>query len=189
MERSYRWLAEHGRGLEHLSLQIGDDVIVADGIVVGEDAARRFGCSYRICCDAHWQVRSVEVHVAGGASIVLTSDGRGNWRDGDGLAQPRLAGCIDVDISATPFTNTLPIRRLGPGLAARTTIAVAYFLLPELELSRAEQAYTRLDAARYRFEALRSGFEAEILVDGDGLVQDYPGLFRRLGPQAGFDPG
>jgi hypothetical protein len=182
MERSYRWLAGEGRGLEHLSLQIRDDVVVADGVIVGEDEGRRFGASYRICCDAGWQVRSVEVHVAGGASCVLTSDGLGNWRDGDGLAQPQLAGCIDVDISATPFTNTLPIRRLGPRLAARTSIAVAYFLLPDMHLSRADQAYSLLGEGRYRFEAPGSGFEAEISVDRDGLVQDYPGLFRRLVP-------
>jgi len=181
MARSYRWLAGHGRGLEHLSLQIRDDVIVADGVVVGEDEAQCFGCSYRICCDAGWQVRSVEVHVSGGPSCVLTSDGRGNWRDGDGQAQPQLSGCIDVDISVTPFTNTLPIRRLGPQLAARTPIAVAYFLLPEMRLSRAGQAYTRLDAGRYLFEGLDTGFRAEIAVDAEGLVLDYPALFRRSG--------
>jgi len=181
MERSYRWLAEHGRGLEHLCLQFRDDVIVADGVVVGEDDARRFGCHYRICCDAGWQVRSVEVHVAGGASLVLTSDGRGNWRDGDGQAQPALSGCIDVDISATPFTNTLPIRRLGQQLAARTTIDVAYFLLPDLRLSCAAQAYTRLNERSYLFEDLDSGFRAEIAVDADGLVLHYPALFRRSG--------
>lgn len=182
MARNYRWLAEQGRGLEHLSLQVRDDVIVADGVVVGEDEGARFGAAYQICCNALWQVRSVEVHVAGGASCVLTSDGQGNWRDDDGRAQPQLGGCIDVDISATPFTNTLPIRRLGAQLERRTTVGVAYFLLPGLTLSRAEQAYTRLDPGRYLFESLHSGFRAEIGVDDDGLVLDYPGLFRRLAP-------
>lgn len=76
MEHSYRWLAEQDRGLEHLSLQIRNDVIVADGVIVGEDDSRRFGASYRICCDAGWQVRSVEVHVTGGASCVLTRTAR-----------------------------------------------------------------------------------------------------------------
>lgn len=65
-------------------------------------------------------------------------------------------------------------------MAARTGIAVAYFLLPDMRLSRAEQAYTLLGEGRYRFEALGANFEAEIRVDCDGLVEDYPGLFRRL---------
>ena len=33
---------------------------------------------------------------------------------------------------------------------------------------------------RYRFEVLPRGFAAELLVDADGLVIDYPQLFRRV---------
>jgi uncharacterized protein len=35
------------------------------------------------------------------------------------------------------------------------------------------------DGGLYRFEALPSGFTAELPVDAEGLVIDYPGLFRR----------
>jgi hypothetical protein len=43
------------------------------------------------------------------------------------------------------------------------------------------QAYTRLADQRYRYESLDgSGFSAELAVDADGLVLDYPGLFRRV---------
>lgn len=45
------------------------------------------------------------------------------------------------------------------------------------------QRYTCLQrtnkGARYHFESLRSGFEAEISVDKDGFVTEYPGLFTR----------
>ena len=33
----------------------------------------------------------------------------------------------------------------------------------------------------YCFKSLSSGFRADIPVDGDGLVLDYPGMFRRVG--------
>jgi len=33
---------------------------------------------------------------------------------------------------------------------------------------------------RYRFEALGSDFTAEIALDGDGLVVEYPRLARRV---------
>ena len=42
----------------------------------------------------------------------LESDGEGHWQE-NGKDRPDLHGCIDIDIQATPFTNTLPIRRLG----------------------------------------------------------------------------
>jgi hypothetical protein len=44
-----------------------------------------------------------------------------------------------------------------------------------------DQRYTALDGAKhYRFESLDDGFTAELPVDEDGFVLDYPGLFRRL---------
>ena len=48
-------------------------------------------------------------------------------------------------------------------------------------LSTTRQRYTRLHhPGAYRFESIASGFEAELAVDAQGLVVDYPGLFRRL---------
>jgi hypothetical protein len=98
------------------------------------------------------------------------------------LAQ--LHDCVDIDISATPFTNTLPIRRLGlkPGESAE--IRVAYISIPSLQLSPALQRYTCLanypDHHIYRFESPADDFTADIRVDLDGLVVEYPGLFRRV---------
>lgn len=179
MERIYRFAPSDGTGLEHLSLQWREDVIVAEAVIVG-DRDGHYGCSYRICCDSDWQVRSVEVVVAGGASCVLTSDGKGGWRDGDGIELPALSGCIDVDISATPFTNTLPIRRLGARLRERTVIKVAYIKIPELGPRPMEQAYTLLPDGRYLYESVGGGFQAALTVDPEGVTLDYPGLFRRV---------
>lgn len=181
MGQAYRWQPLDGIGLEHLHLDYRDEVIVADGVVVGDRGDGPFGCSYRICCDAAWRVRSVEVHAAGGASLVLTSDGSGRWCDGDGVAQPQLAGCIDVDIAATPFTNTLPIRRLGGTLRQRTRIAVVYIPVPALIPRRMEQAYTRLAGQRYLYEGPIGEFQAELELDAAGLVRHYPSLFTRIG--------
>ncbi|UVW27110.1 putative glycolipid-binding domain-containing protein [Massilia sp. H6] len=186
MQRVYRWQTDDGIGLEHLNLQQRHDVIVAEGVIIGvapvtgDDGS--FGCTYRICCDDHWRVRAVEVHTAGGGSCVLTTDGGGRWRDGDGRPIPELAGCLDVDISATPFTNTLPIRRLGEQLRQRTALNVAYISVPTLALAPAEQAYTRLAQRRYLYEGPVGSYQAEIEVDPDGLVVAYPALFRRLAP-------
>jgi hypothetical protein len=97
---------------------------------------------------------------------------------------PDLDGCIDVDISSTPFTNTLPIRRLGLEPGESEELAVTYILVPELLVGAERQRYDCLEAQAegglYRFEALPSGFTAELPVDADGLVIDYPGLFRRV---------
>jgi hypothetical protein len=98
-----------------------------------------------------------------------------------GWRPPDLAGAIDVDLTATPFTNTLPVRRLELRNGQAEVIAVVYVEIPSLTVVARRQRYTCLEPGRrYRFESLESGFTREIEVDDDGLVRTYPGLFRRV---------
>ncbi len=61
---------------------------------------------------------------------------------------------------------------------------MAWVALPELRIERARQEYTRLGpgtrGVRWRFRGLDSDFVAELEVDEDGLVRDYPGIARRV---------
>src|SRR5262245_33100529 len=108
-----RWQDWSGDGIQHLVLRTQSDVIVAEGIVLASEGPRVFGATYRIECDLTWRVRITRVRLIGvDAAVELASDGAGHWRGGDRVARPDLDRAIDVDLSATPFTNTLPIRRL-----------------------------------------------------------------------------
>jgi hypothetical protein len=185
MTSTCRWITAEGEGLEHVALTRSEEGFAADGVIIGPSfgtmfTGELFGCSYAVRCDARWRVRRVQLAVAGGPALLLRADGEGHWRGVDGDPLPALDGCIDVDISGTPFTNTLPIRRLGERLHERQEIRVAYITLPGSSVAPSAQAYTALGAGRYLFESLSDPFHAEILTDADGLVVDYPGLFRRL---------
>ena len=65
-------------------------------------------------------------------------------------------------------------------------IAVAYIDGAELQPWPEPQRYTRLETEEgveiYRFLSLDGGSTADLPVDPDGLVLDYPGLFRRALP-------
>ncbi len=90
----------------------------------------------------------------------LRSDGEGNWQDSKGHLVEVLQGCVDIDISATPFTNTLPIRRLGLALGEAREILVAYVAVPALAPEPVRQRYTCLEAGRlyrYSYEGLFRG--------------------------------
>lgn len=186
MQRSVRWKTDEGDGLEYFSIHGIERGIVAEGVVIGPRSGNMatdapFGCSYLVRCDEHWRVRQVEVRVVGGVHLLLRADGKGRWSGPGGAPLPLLDGCIDVDLTCTPFTNTLPIRRLGQALVARQEIRVAYITLPEASVMPSRQAYTALGGGRYRFDSLSDPFQADIVTDADGLVADYPGLFRRVG--------
>lgn len=185
MHHGCRWSTEQGSGLEQCAITCGEDGVLAEGVVIGPGCGalytgELFGCSYALHCDAAWRVRRVEVRVVGGAHLLLCADGEGRWTGAGGEPLAALEGCIDVDLACTPFTNTLPIRRLGQALDRRQEIAVAYITLPAATAVPSRQAYTRTGPDRYLFESIPHRFLAEIRTDADGLVLDYPGLFRRL---------
>jgi hypothetical protein len=177
-----RWRAWSGDGLQHVVVRQRADVIVADGVVLFTDERLHFAATYRIECDAAWHVTRTHVRLLGvDTSIDLTCDGAGHWRDGEGTTLSQLDGGIDVDISVTPFTNTLPIRRLGLAQGQTGDIRAVYVHLPARTVSLDPQRYTCLKSGQqYRYESLDSDFVRDIDVDLDGLVVTYPGLFKRV---------
>jgi hypothetical protein len=181
------WTPWDGRGLEHLRLRVEESSIEADGVVIGEEDRVVFRARYVIRCDPGWRTREMVVDPLDGRDpLHLRSDGEGNWSDTSGQDVPELEGCTDVDLSATPFTNTLPIRRLDLGVGGSSEIAVVYVDVPDMRPDASRQRYTCLerntDGGLYRYEDRGSfrGFTADLPVDADGLVLDYPGIFRRL---------
>lgn len=188
--RDVRWASLDSDGIEHLTLVRDGGGYRAESVIVGRhDDGRRYGLAYRVACDAHWRTTHATLTVMGGATLRLERDRDGHWFEaadtGDGRRAirplPALEGCVDIDIAATPFTNTLPIRRLGLKRDERRTIDVAYVTIPELSATRATQTYACIEPGRrYRYEGIDGRFKAGLSVDDDGLVVEYDTLFRRL---------
>jgi uncharacterized protein len=180
-ERSIRWSAWEGfeDGLEHLDIRRHGGETVASGIIVGADEDSCYGLTYDLVVDEAWRVREARLRTTAGHALHLESDGQGTWR-ADSQPRPDLEGCIDIDIEATPLTNTLPIRRLSLGRGRSAAIDVAYIRVPSLAVEVGRQRYTALEpGSLYRFESLDSGFRADLPVDHEGFVMNYPRLFRR----------
>jgi hypothetical protein len=153
-------------------------------ILAFDEERRAFRLTYRLTWDASWRLGAADLVVAtdrASRSLRLQTDGRGRWRHGDGRAIAELDGCLDIDIWPTPFTNSFPIRREPMELGERRELRMAWILAPDLTFQPQPQAYTRLADRRYLFENLDgTGFRAELDVDEDGIVLDYPELFRRV---------
>lgn len=184
--RSICWIptwnkAREGIGLEHLLLTEE----TADSVVLAIDEERGpFRLVYRLAWSAEWRIRSAELSVSSersSRSLALYSDGEGRWKDRAGRRLTELDGCRDIDIWPTPFTNSFPIRRRLLAIGEREEFRVAWIFGPDLTVQPRLQRYARLSDRLYLFESLDgSGFKAELRVDEDGIVQDYPDLFRRV---------
>jgi uncharacterized protein len=176
MIKVIRWRDHTGRGLEHFGVRSLPDAIRAESVVVyGEQLE---ACSYIVECDLNWRFRRATIEVLGGRRMELALSPADGWTR-DGVSLRGFGEAKEIDFVATPFTNTLPIRRLGlvPGQSA--DIVTAWIDFPSLEISPDRQRYTCLRQNLYRYEALDGSFTREIEVDDDGFVVDYPGLFAR----------
>lgn len=186
VERHIMWAPWEGPGLEHLHLTQKSDGIMADGLIIGVRDGLPVRVHYTIICDEQWRMRSADLVSlrADRREIHLWTDGSGQWATAHGEALPDLAGCMEVDISATPFTNTLPIRRLALQPGATADVPAAYINIVDFTVTQVPQRYTHLetpaDETRYLYHGVLWDFRADLPVDDDGLVTDYPGLFRRV---------
>jgi len=134
---------------------------------------------YLVLTEGSGLTRRVELDLNNGSSRrVLSADGAGRWHWEGDPELTEVAGALDVDLTVTPATNTLPIRRLGLDVGQALDLRIAWVQFPSLEVIPSEQRYERLTADRWRFST--GDFQAELVVDHNGLVLDYGGLFRCL---------
>ena len=172
-------------GLEHFRLTMdGDRPRLAGTVLVAHDG-QPLRLDYEIGCSPAWETRTVVAtlllrDVTWRLDLVVDEQHR--WF-ADGREIPTLAGCVDVDLSLSPSTNTLPIRRLGmlrlKADEARDVVA-GWVRIPELRVERLPQRYTCLPEGYFRYESRGGQFVAELEVDDLGLVESYPPFWERV---------
>lgn len=137
---------------------------------------------YVVVCGPDW--RTVSAQVAGWlddtAVEVEIAVEAGRWRRNGALC-PAVEGCLDLDLSFSPSTNLLPIRRLGLAVGAEASVAAAWLRFPSFTLERLEQRYRRTGDANYRYESDGGAFVADLRVNAAGFVVEYPGFWQTEG--------
>jgi hypothetical protein len=156
-------------------------VVEAHEVVV--DEGQRWAVQFRVMLDRDWRTRDVDLTVTDGSSDgphhrQLRNDGAGAWTV-DGQPDPRLDGCLDVDIGAVPITNTFAIRRTGLEPGGHADLAIAFVDVPDLSVQPLAQSYRRLDAERWEYSDAAFG-RYQLVVDRDGVVVDYSDFARRV---------
>jgi len=178
LELDLRWQALAWTGLEHCHVKETADGIFVRSSLIGERDGFRFGAFYDIQLDPNWTFRSLTLRRHDGRVLRLLSNGAGDWKI-DGQRAPQLEGCVDIDISGSPFTNSLPIRRAQFNTDEPREFDMAWIPVDSLEPFRDKQIYTRLDDTHFRYAAADRSFIQVLTVDEHGLVVDYPTLFKR----------
>jgi uncharacterized protein len=177
------WQADFAPGLEILDITSwSTDSIHVDSIVQGVADGQVFKMRYRFFLNLDWTVISVHFTELPGFDEVdlYPKEATHSWSTPSFLYElDDLKDCPLIDISFTPFTNTLAIKQLKLEVGQSADVRALYVESPTLGFKVSEQRYERLSEFEYRYTSLGSGFTAVITVDQDDLVVSYPGLFTR----------
>lgn len=170
------WEAVQGPGFEHLILKKTDHNLFADSILIYPDSTGKLHrIKYGIVMDDSYSVQNFYVQS-------LTSP---NQR----LGVSDHIDSLFVDIFPTPFTNTLPIQWMRSQFLQVYQQEVTWVDALQFKMKKAHQRYTELknspEQGLYRFDSIdpltkEVYFTADLTVDKDGLVLDYPGYFKRI---------
>jgi hypothetical protein len=181
MQTNILWTGREYYSLENCVVNAGPAGSAITSTIIGHYEGIIYKVDYHIKTNANWETVFLEInsrHNNQIQSICLEGDGKGNWTS-NGQRAELFNGCMDVDIPLTPFTNTLPIRRLTLHENQSQEIGVIYCDLLAQQVKPVRQQYTCLSPTQYHYENIPNDFEAIIEVDDSGLVVDYPSLFVR----------
>ena len=179
-EQTATWRSWTGHTTEVLHLGEESGGWTADGTISGLDV------QYVVRLDAHWHVRQFLLfRDLDEPDLWLATDGSGRWGEMNGAHRPDLNGCHDIDLVATPFLRSIPMRRLALGLAVgeSTEIAVAMIDPETLHVLPVRHRYLRTDERQWRHQTIDGGGDAReewvVTLDEHDLPLDVPDRFRR----------
>ena len=178
MQTNILWTGKEYSSMENCILTEARNSIEIDSTIIGSAEGHIFKVEYRISTNATWETTLVTLKTQFRDAV---ESNRLEKRDGYWFLNerpvPDFKDICDVDISLTPFTNSLPIRRLQFKSGERQKIEVIYFDLLERTIQPAIQFYTRESVNKYIFENADGSFKKTITVDESRLVENYPELF------------
>ena len=131
---------------------------------------------YVIRCTEDWMTLDADIaghH--GDREVRLHIEHRhAGWHVND-TAQTGLDGATDIDLSFTPATNLMPLRRLAKQVGDTLTTRAAWLRHTDATLAPLDQTYKRTHTyGLVSYTAQQTGFKTTLEVNDHGFVTLYP---------------
>lgn len=183
MSLKAKWQDWFDKTVEECFVQFESERIRAEGVIRGTNPD--FTVKYRVTLTLDWEFRELEIQSQNAnderKQIFIAYNGAGKWTDYKNQVIEGLEGAVDIDFILTPFTNSLPMKRLQLPRGESADITVASIAFPSLAVTADSQRYTCIEPNKlYRFDSLTSDFTQDIEFDEGGLVANYPMMFKRV---------
>jgi len=196
--RAIAWIKDDPFGVEFAEVQLGPDRLAAKGVAIGTSPVL-YRLDYQLETTAGFVTSRLLVTSSGQGwrrALDLRQESAGAWevlaeQEGQadlpsGGGDPKaLEEALDCDLGLSPVTNLMPVLRHGLlAGGGPVELIMAWVSVPDLSVRPDGQRYSFLRAGAdhkvLRYEATDGTFAADITVDREGLVLDYPGIARRL---------
>lgn len=179
MIKTYTWRRLDFPGLEILHLTEEERGFTARSTIIdGGDG--HFSLEAVWSLTQNWYSRSLDLTLRTGAGVKTLRIERGGsgWLVDD-KPRPDLIGCLEIDVSATPFCNGLALHNLRH---KPSEFDALYVDASDLSMQPSRQRYEKLGSQQWRYVDLgvADGFTAVLDFDEDGMVTHYEGLFERV---------
>jgi hypothetical protein len=196
--RAVAWVKDDPFGVEFAEIALAPQRVAAEGVAIAAGPIP-YRLDYMLETAPGYLTSRLWVTSRGegwGRTLDLRRDASGIWtatahEEGRVDLPPAggdpatLKGALDCDLGLSPVTNLMPILRhklLTGGHPVELTMA--WVSVPDLSVRGDGQRYASLRTAAdhrvIRYEASDGTFAADITLDSDGIVIDYPGIARRL---------
>jgi uncharacterized protein len=197
-KRAVAWVKDDPFGVEFAEIALAPQRLSAEGVAIGiepipyrldytlETAAGFVTSRLRVSSRGEGWRRTLELHrhAEGAWSVKADEEGHVDLPSAGG-DPATLLGALDCDLGLSPVTNLGPVLRndlLSGGGPVELTMA--WVSVPDLSVKADGQRYSFVSADRdshvIRYEAIDGTFAADITLDRDGIVIDYPDIARRL---------
>ena len=170
---STAWESWDGSTTERFTLQWDNEGWTASGVVERHDV------QYVVRLSPLWQVRQFLLfRDLDEPDLWLGTDGHSRWGEVNGAHRVDLDGGIDIELAVTPFTFSIPIRRLALEVGQEAPTVLLDVDVETLGVVPVAAVLHRLDIDRYELD--RDSGITHLDVDEHGLVLDLAGEFRRV---------
>lgn len=175
------WKGIFYQSLEYFNLQSDDKNYTVESKIIGSLKDKLYTTEYKIQMDKDWIVQDflIESEVNTIKRIFTGKRIQDQWEINN-VINPEFHNLKFIDISLTPFTNTLPINNLKLSENNSQKIDVLYIDVLNHHIRPVQQQYTRTSVNQYLYENIENDFKAEISIDEAGLVITYPKLFEKM---------
>lgn len=175
----YIWRGVEYKSWEQCKVQTQPDGYTVESLITGNHFGKIFNVKYVLRLDKRWSIQNFEIHseIDGAKDIIKGIRNGEDWEIND-IFRPEFRGLLCIDISLTPFTNSLPINNLMLMIDQSFKINVIYIDILNKNIRRVNQRYTRKSKYEYFYENYDTNFISPISVDRNGIVRSYPNLFE-----------